>query len=118
MTHVPVNDLAAISEELLTEARASSSGRAARTLLGERGQALHQTLVALLAGQGMAEHVNPGQASVQVLIGALTLRYGQESLTGGVGTLLRVPAQDHSVLADQDTVMLLTVAKSPGPDRP
>jgi hypothetical protein len=95
MTHDPVNDLHALSDELLETARASSSGRAARTVFGQAHQTLHQTLIALLAGQGLAEHGNPGQAT----------------LHGSLGALLAVPERDHSLTAVQDTVLLLTVAK-------
>ena len=111
MTHEPVNDLQALSDQLLETARTSSSGRAARTVFGEAHQTLHQTLIALLAGQGLAEHGNPGQATVQVLRGSLTLDFGIEALPGSVGTLLAVPEQDHSLSAVEDTVLLLTVAK-------
>ena len=111
MSHQPVNDLHALSDELLEAARASRSGRAARTVFGEAHQRLHQTLIALLAGQGLAEHGNPGQATVQVLRGSLTLDSGSEVLRGSLGTLLAVPENDHSLSAVQDTVLLLTVAK-------
>jgi quercetin dioxygenase-like cupin family protein len=111
MTHDPVNDLHALSDELLETARASSSGRAARTVFGQAHQTLHQTLIALLAGQGLAEHGNPGQATVQVLRGSLTLDFGSEALHGSLGALLAVPERDHSLTAVQDTVLLLTVAK-------
>jgi quercetin dioxygenase-like cupin family protein len=111
MTHDPVNDLHALSDELLETARTASSGQAARTVFGEAHQTLHQTLIALLAGQGLAEHGNPGQATVQVLRGSLTLDYGSEVMNGSLGALLAVPQHDHSVTALQDTVLLLTVAK-------
>lgn len=109
MTHAPVNDLTAVSAELLTAARAAS-GRATRTLVGERGQPMHQMLVALLAEESLAEHGNPGQASVQVLHGALTVTTDDQSLAGQAGSLITIPDQPHAVRADQDTVFLLTVA--------
>lgn len=106
----PVQDLELLSDQLLEAARSAASGRAARTVCGGAHQALHQTLLALVAGQSLAEHANPGQATVQVVRGSLTLHAGTEVLHGSLGDLVAVPALDHSVHAVEDTVLLLTAA--------
>jgi quercetin dioxygenase-like cupin family protein len=111
MIHPAIHDLTTLAHELLAEAVSASSGRASRTVFGEAGQAMHQTLVALVAGQGLAEHGNPGQATVQVLLGAATVNGGPEPLYGTAGTLLAIPDGPHSLAADQDTVLLLTIAR-------
>lgn len=115
MTHDRVNDLQAISDELLAAARTGSSGRASRTVFGQAHQVMHQTLIALCAGEGLSEHANPGQATVQVLRGSLALQSASEVREGTAGTLLAVPEQDHSVSALEDTVLLLTVCHPAGP---
>ena len=73
---------------------------------------MRQTLVGLRAGATLAEHENPGEASVHVLRGRVTLTAGDASWDGRSGDLLVVPDQRHSLLAHEDSVILLTVAKS------
>jgi hypothetical protein len=76
MSHPVVNDLRALAAGLIADARAASSGRASRTIFGGNGETLHQTLVALAGGRGLASHTNPGQATVLILLGAATLLGG------------------------------------------
>jgi len=113
MNHEPVNDLTVLARELLAAARSASSGRASRTIFGGAADALHQTLVALVAGRGLAEHGNPGQGTVQVLLGSATLHGGPEPLHGAAGALLAIPEGQHSLSTTEDTVLLLTVARLP-----
>ncbi len=47
----------------LDAARAASSGRSAKTVYGGREHLLRQTLIALKAGEMLAEHSNPGEAT-------------------------------------------------------
>ncbi|MBV9923206.1 MAG: hypothetical protein JOY78_20465 [Pseudonocardia sp.] len=61
----------------LALAQAASSGHSAHTICGGGGQALHQTVIALSGGRGLAEHNNPGQATVQVLRGRVRLAANQ-----------------------------------------
>jgi quercetin dioxygenase-like cupin family protein len=92
-------------------ARSASSGRSARTVYGGHEQTLRQTMSALAAGSLMAEHENPGEATVQVLEGRVTLRAGDVSWEGSPGDLLIVPQARHSLEAIEESVVLLTVAK-------
>ena len=110
MSHPVVNDLPALAAGLIADARAASSGRASRTIFGGNGETLHQTLVALAGGRGLASHTNPGQATVLILLGSATLLGGPEPLFGTEGTLLAVPDGEHSLTTDEDTVLLLTIA--------
>lgn len=103
--------LDAIARERLAEAGASSSGRSAETIVGGHEKVLRQTLLALRAGSDLTEHENPGEATVHVLRGRVTLSAGQVSWDGRSGDLLVVPAERHSLHALEDSVILLTVAK-------
>jgi hypothetical protein len=62
--------LDALAREQLQVALGASSGRSARTVYGGHEHGLRQTLIALAAGRLLAEHLNTGEATVQVLRGA------------------------------------------------
>ncbi len=70
--------LASLVDEHLDKARAASSGRSAHTVYGGHEHALRQTLIALAAGRGLHDHESPGEATLQVLRGRLTLAGGEE----------------------------------------
>ena len=61
MSAVQKSSLDALARELLAAASASSSGRAARTVYGGHEHVLRQTVIALAAGQAVAEHENPAR---------------------------------------------------------
>ncbi|SEM33852.1 cupin domain-containing protein [Nonomuraea pusilla] len=96
----------------LLERAAASSGRAAETLVGGSGRVLRQTLLALTAGTSLAEHDNPGEATLLVVKGSVRLRSGEESWEGSAGDLLTVPGARHSLEALQDAAVLLSVART------
>jgi quercetin dioxygenase-like cupin family protein len=98
---------------LLDEAKTAPSGRAARALVGGSGRALRQTLIAILSGRELANHDNPGEATVQVLFGRVELHADGHSQHGGAGELLVVPDARHGLRALDDTVVLLTVSRRP-----
>lgn len=104
--------LTGLSAEKLAEAQRSHSGRAAHTIHGGHTHELRQTLVALLAGHDLAEHENPGEATLQVLLGHVRLNAGSESWDGKTGDYVAIPAQRHALQAVEDSVVLLTVLKS------
>lgn len=103
--------LTALTRHQLELARTASSGRSARTVYGGHEQTLRQTMIALAAGSELNEHENPGEATVQVLQGRVTLRAGEVSWEGSPGDLLIVPQARHSLEAIEDSVIILTVAK-------
>lgn len=111
-TDAPV-DLHALAGELLEKATAESAGRAARTL-AHPVDGLRQTVIALRADAELAEHESPGPASLLVLRGCVRLVAGERSLDLGENQVSPVPDRRHSLHADEDSVVLLSVAV---PDR-
>lgn len=102
------HSLHALAREQLELARRAPAGRAAATVYGGHERALRQTVIALVAGARLDEHENPGDATVHVLSGRVTLAHGADSWDGRSGDLLVVPAARHSLLAEEDAVVLLT----------
>ncbi|GAB3285093.1 cupin domain-containing protein [Sinomonas notoginsengisoli] len=103
--------LDALAREHLDAAASGSSGRSASTVYGGHEQRLRQTLVALTAGTTLAEHESPGEATVIVLRGRISLDSNGEAWEGRTGDLIAVPPSRHSVHAAEDSVILLTVVK-------
>lgn len=99
--------------ELLERAAESSAGRSAETVYGGHEHALRQTLITLRSGTALAEHDNPGEATVLVLRGRVRLLSGDSSWEGRTGDLLIVPQARHSLEALEDSAALLTVTKKP-----
>lgn len=69
---------------------------------------LRQTLIALRSGESLSEHENPGEATVQVLVGRVVLRAGTVEWNGSPGDLLTVPDGRHALDAVEDSVIFLT----------
>ena len=103
--------LTALARDQLERAASSTSGRSARTVWGGHEHVLRQTLIAMTAGTSMSEHENPGEATLQVISGRVRLSSGGNHWEARVGDLLFVPPARHSLVAVDDVVVLLTVAK-------
>ena len=103
--------LTALARHQLKAASNASSGRSAHTIYGGNEHVLRQTLIALTAGSRLDEHENPGEATLQVLQGRVTLAAGDDSWNGSPGDLLFIPDSRHALDAVEDSVILLTVAK-------
>lgn len=102
--------LTALARQQLKLAAGTSSGRSSQTVYGGHQRSLRQTVIALTAGQKMAEHDSPGEATLLVLSGRLILNSGADSWKGSTGDLLVIPAARHSVEALEDVAFMLTVA--------
>ena len=103
--------LTALVRTELLGALGAASGRAARTVYGGHEHLLRQTVIAIRAGEKLAEHQNPGEATVHVLHGRIVLTAGAESWSGRTGDLIIVPDAPHSMTAVEDSAVLLTVVK-------
>jgi quercetin dioxygenase-like cupin family protein len=103
--------LDALAREQFEAARRATAGRAAQTVFGGHEHVMRQTVIALLRGRSLAEHVNPGEATVHVLRGRVRLVTDTASWDGRQGDLIVVPQSPHSLEALEDSVVLLTVAK-------
>jgi quercetin dioxygenase-like cupin family protein len=103
--------LDAVAREQMKKAVASGSGRAAETVYGGHEKTLRQTVIGMVAGAELTEHENPGEATVFVLAGRVQLKSGETSWDGRDGDLLVVPDARHSLLAVEESTVLLTVAK-------
>ncbi|WP_182346093.1 cupin domain-containing protein [Tomitella gaofuii] len=104
--------LVALTRELRAKAAGSERKVASSTVFGGHEKTLRQTLVVVAAGGELAEHESPGEATVQVLTGRITLDTSEDSWEGRTGDLLVIPPARHSVTAVEDSSFLLTVAKS------
>jgi quercetin dioxygenase-like cupin family protein len=104
--------LIALAREQLAIARASTSGRSASTVYGGHEHVLRQTLIAIVGGRRLDEHANPGEATVHVLHGRVTLVAADNERNGSPGDLIVVPDSPHSLEAVEDSAVLLTVAKT------
>jgi quercetin dioxygenase-like cupin family protein len=102
--------LTALADEHLEAAREAHSGRSAFTVHGGREHPLRQTLVALAAGHALSEHESPGEATLQVLRGTVTLTTSDGTWRGSAGDHLTIPRERHDLAAEDDSVVLLTVA--------
>ena len=87
------SSLGALAREQLELARTSSSGRSASTVYGGHEHVLRQTMIALLGGRRLDEHANPGEATVHVLSGRVSLHAGSNAWDGSPGDLLIVPTR-------------------------
>jgi quercetin dioxygenase-like cupin family protein len=106
------SSLTALAREQLRMAKQAPSGRSADTVYGGHEHVLRQTVIALTAGRELSEHENPGEATVHVLLGRVRLNGNGHAWEGSPGDLLIIPPARHSLEALEDSVVLLTVAKS------
>ncbi|MGO1581875.1 MAG: cupin domain-containing protein [Actinomycetaceae bacterium] len=109
-------DLDALADHHLELAHGARARRSSRALVGDKDSRLRHHLVALVAGEELAEHESPGEATLLILRGRVRLVAGEDGVELGRGALAEIPPMRHSVEALEDAVFLLTVAR-PRPDR-
>lgn len=105
--------LTALARQQADRAATAGGGHAAGTVYGGHEKVLRQTVIALRQGAHLAEHENPGEATVQVLHGRVRLVAGPQQWEARTGDLLIVPDARHGLEALEDSQILLTVAKLP-----
>jgi quercetin dioxygenase-like cupin family protein len=106
-------DLHGLADQLLERATSERAGRAARSL-PHPVDGLRQTVIALRAGAELAEHESPGAASLMVIRGRVRLVTDEESVELRGNHISPIPDRRHSLQAEEDSVVLLSVAV---PDR-
>lgn len=111
MTDSSVTDLGAAGAALLTRAADSPNGRATQLVHTASDAGLSQVLLALRVGCELADHANPGEATLQVLSGRVRLTAGDEAWNLSAGEYVAIPRRRHAVLAEQDSVALLTIVR-------
>ena len=84
--------------------------RRAASTLPHPVEGLRQTLLALLGGAELGEHESPGPASLVVLRGRVRLIAGEDTVELGAQQFSPVPDRRHSLHADEDSVVLLSIA--------
>jgi quercetin dioxygenase-like cupin family protein len=97
-----------IARQQLEAAHESAAARAATTVVGGHEQTMRQTVLALMAGAALHEHDNPGEATLYVLSGRVTLAADGESWDARTGDMIVIPQARHSVFASEDSALLLT----------
>lgn len=69
-------------------------------------------LFAFAAGGGLAEHVAPFDATIQIISGIATITVDDEVVDGKPGTWIQMVAKTpHSIKAETSVVMLLSLVK-------
>ena len=99
--------LDALAREHLKRARSAPSGRSAETVYGGHEHVLRQALMTLVKGRSLAEHENPGEATVVVLRGRVRVTAGADVWEAREGDLLIVPSARHNLEAVEDSAVLL-----------
>jgi quercetin dioxygenase-like cupin family protein len=105
--------LEALARQQIDLAASAGGGHTANTVYGGHEKVLRQVVIGMTAHAVLAEHENPGQATVQVLHGRVRLSAGEITWDGRAGDLLIIPDSRHSLEALEDSAILLTVAKLP-----
>ena len=98
--------LDALMDTHLAAARAATNGRSAE-LVAHDGE-LRQTVVALTAGSRLSEHNSPPAATLHTLVGRVRVESPGEPVVIGAGHLWVLTHERHSVVAEEDSVFLLT----------
>lgn len=67
------------------------------------------------AGQSLSEHTSARPTTLQIVSGKATITLGEDEVLGQPGTWIHMPpGLVHAVRAEEPTVMLLLIQKSPG----
>ena len=103
--------LTALARQQIDRAASAGGRHTADTVYGGHEKVLRQTVIGMSQGARLAEHENPGEATVQVLHGRVRMTAGTQAWDARTGDLLIVPDARHSLEALEASAVLLTVAK-------
>lgn len=97
-------------KQLSNEIAIPESGKKSVILID--GPKTKTILFAFAPGSGLAEHVAPLDATIQIISGTAKLIVGENSVEGRPGTWIQMVASTpHSIQAESPVVMLLTLMK-------
>lgn len=103
-------------DSLLTTAREHPAGRATQVVRAEGEGILSHVVLALTKGSGLSEHSNPGEALLLVLQGRVVLSTSDEQWELAQSEAVSIPQALHELVALEDSVVILTIAKLPRPE--
>lgn len=96
--------------QLLDELQPPESGK--NSIVVSDNDNTKVVLFAFAAGSGLAEHVAPLPAIIQIIQGEAQLTVANEQVDGKPGTWIQMePKTLHSIMATTPVVMLLTLLK-------
>lgn len=96
--------------QLTEELQPPESGKKSIVVAGDEKKKV--ILFAFATGAGLAEHVAPLPAIIQIIQGEAEMTVGDQAVTGKPGTWIRMePKTPHSIKAATPLVMLLTLLK-------
>lgn len=102
-----MNNLAQLAHEHLEIAQQAEHGRS--TVLVAHDGPLRQAVIALCAGEELGDHNSPRAAgSIYVMEGAVTVASASERTSISENQLHILPKERHSILANEDSVILFT----------
>lgn len=106
----PVKESNCLIKQLADEISFPESGKQSVVLLDNSKTKV--VLFTFAAGGGLAEHVAPFDATIQIIAGMAALTVGDESVEGKPGTWIQMVAKTpHSIKAESPVAMLLTLVK-------
>ena len=103
--------LEALARQQMKLAASAGGQHTADTVYGGHEKVLRQTVIGMIAGARLAEHENPGEATVLILHGRVRLSAANSFWDAAIGDLLIMPEGRHSMDALENSAVLLTVAK-------
>ena len=101
----------ALARQQIKQAATAGGQHTADTVYGGHEKVLRQTVIGMIAGARLAEHENPGEATVLILHGRVRLSTADVAWEATRGDLLIMPDSRHSIAALENSAVLLTVAK-------
>jgi quercetin dioxygenase-like cupin family protein len=97
-------------KQLADEITIPDSGKQNRVIADDAKSKV--VLFAFAPGSGLAEHVAPLEATIQIISGTAAITVGEKVVDGKPGTWIRMEAKTpHSIQAETATVLLLTLLK-------
>ena len=101
----------ALARQQMKQAATAGGQHTADTVYGGHEKVLRQTVIGMIAGARLAEHENPGEATVLILHGRVRLSTADVAWEATRGDLLIMPDSRHRLAALENSAVLLTVAK-------